>query len=85
MVAALFSADRETASLFEQVAEEGGVTITPVLFLFQALSPADMDSWKAAFDRAEASEMLSPATGGDAGISVPVHLMPVRLAHALES
>ena len=27
----------------EQVAEEGGVTITPVLFLFHALSPADMD------------------------------------------
>ena len=33
-----------------------------------------MDSWNNAFDRVEASEMLSPSTGGDAGISVPVHL-----------
>ena len=30
----------------EQMAEAGGVTMSPQLHLFQALSPADMDGWK---------------------------------------
>jgi len=65
----------------EQMAEPdgGGVSVAPVVRLFQALSPADMDQWKQAFEQAMQGEVASPSTGGDPSISGPIHLQPRAL------